>query len=191
MNFTSLSACTTNQTSQLHTSTETGSPHPLVTTETCLPQTLLYSFCSQVQPPSAPAWHVVSFCPRMWIYMWGYMCLKNCCYLSIVGYHVFDHFILFRVVSPSLINKVNRIQPGEKGLWKGFPNYNSSITHLADIILSFWLKRNNSLWDARHTAYSKDSISYFRAMKMENLPSSLLSDSKKEKKKMGLTENIF
>ena len=33
MNFTSLSACTINQTSQLHTSTETGSPHPLVTTK--------------------------------------------------------------------------------------------------------------------------------------------------------------
>ena len=43
------------------------------------------------------------------------MCLKNCCYLSIVGYHMFDHFILFRVVGTSVTNKVNRIQPGEKG----------------------------------------------------------------------------
>ena len=102
-----------------------------------------------------------------------------------------DHFILFREAGPSLTNKVSRRQPEEKGRWEGFPNCNNSITHLADITLSFWLKRNNSLWDARHTAYSKDFISYFRAMKMENLPSSLLSDSKKEKKKKGLTENIF
>lgn len=152
---------------------------------------MLYSFCSQPPPPRAPAWHMVSFSPRMRIYMWGYTCLKNCCHFSSVGYHVVDHFIPFRVAGPSLTNKVYRRQPEEKGQWEGFPNYNNSITHLADIILSFWLKRNNSLWDARHRMYSKDSISYFRAMKMENLPSSLSNDSKKEKKKMGLTENIF
>lgn len=73
------------------------------------------------------------------------MCLKDGCYLSSVGYHEFDHFILFRVVGPSLTNKVNRIQPEEKGRLEGFYNYNNSITHLADIMLSFWLKKNNSL----------------------------------------------